>query len=49
MILRVIDYSSASYYGRNAGEMPAKPGPKGTISDDELVEEIKELKNGESK
>lgn len=42
MILRVIDYSSASYYGRNAGEMPSKPGPKGTISDEELVEEIKE-------
>lgn len=40
MILRVIDYSLASYYGSNAGEIPTKPGPKGTISDAELVEEI---------
>ncbi|MGB4269149.1 MAG: hypothetical protein WBK20_08215 [Spirochaetota bacterium] len=42
MILRVIDYSSASYYGSNVGEMRTKPGPKGMISDAELVEEIKE-------
>ncbi len=42
MILRVIDYSSSSYYGHNANEMRTKPGPKGLISDDELVEKIKE-------
>ncbi len=42
MILRVIDYSSASYYGRTAGELRTKPGPKGTIRDDELIEEIQE-------
>ncbi len=43
MILRVIDYSSASYYGNNAGEMRMKPGPKGMISDAELVEEIQDI------
>jgi len=42
MILRVIDYSSASYYGSTIDEKHAKPGPKGTISDEELVGTIKE-------
>jgi len=45
MILRVINYSSASYYGTLINREPSKRGPKTSISDDELVGEIRKTIN----
>jgi hypothetical protein len=41
MILRVIDYSSAAYYG-SEDDHPKKRGPKTVISDEALKHEIKQ-------
>lgn len=42
MILRVIDYSSAAYYGPRDDDHPGKRGPKTVISDEGLKREIKQ-------
>lgn len=42
MILRVIDYSSAAYYGTEEDDHPGKRGPKTVISDEALKREIKQ-------
>jgi len=42
MILRTIDYSSATYYGNGGKDRTGKRGPKTSIDDEQLVKYIKE-------
>lgn len=45
MILRVVDYSSAAYYGQLKNRESRKRGPKTPMSDDDLVIEIKKARD----
>lgn len=43
MILRVVEYSSATYYGNDGKDRTGKRGPKTSIDDEKLIKYIKEI------